>query len=321
LDPLISVIIPNFNHAKFLDQRISSILNQTYQNLELIILDDCSTDNSSLIIENYRNNPKVRCIEYNAVNSGSTFVQWEKGISLAIGEYIWIAESDDWSEPSFLETLLDAFGRRPEIVLGYVQSYYMVSDNNIKWISKQDFLERTLSGKDFIKNNLLVGNSIFNASMAVFKKSAYFNISPEFTEYKFCGDWHFWADIARQGDVFISGKILNYFRKHDSDVSSKAYTTGLNYIEELRVLFYFLDNGLISEIEFSRALNLKHINYRFNRKKFSSQIVMKINTLFYSDFRTQKYKKNLEKNFRKVLIERKLKEGLKKLIPWERDFR
>ncbi|MDR1783951.1 MAG: glycosyltransferase, partial [Dysgonamonadaceae bacterium] len=98
----VSVILPNYNHARFLEQRIQSIVDQTFQEFELIILDDCSTDDSRGIIENYRDNPKVSQIIYNEQNSGSTFKQWIKGINAAKGEYIWLAESDDWAENDFL---------------------------------------------------------------------------------------------------------------------------------------------------------------------------------------------------------------------------
>jgi glycosyltransferase involved in cell wall biosynthesis len=85
---MISVIVPNYNHAKFLKERIDSILNQTIQDFELIILDDCSTDNSREIIESYRQLPNVS-IFYNSKNSGSPFKQWKKGINRAKGKYIW----------------------------------------------------------------------------------------------------------------------------------------------------------------------------------------------------------------------------------------
>ncbi len=102
--PKVSVIVPNYNHESFLQQRIDSILNQTYQDFELILLDDASSDASISIIENYRYEEKVSEIVLNTVNSGSPFKQWIKGIKLAKGEFIWIAESDDFAEPTFLET-------------------------------------------------------------------------------------------------------------------------------------------------------------------------------------------------------------------------
>src|SRR5258706_9778611 len=104
--PKVSVIIPNYNHAPFLKQRIDSVLNQTYLDLEVIILDDRSTDNSGGIIESYRGHPKVVSIVYNEANSGSPFGQWKKGVRLVNGKYIWIAESDDWAEPDLLDKLI-----------------------------------------------------------------------------------------------------------------------------------------------------------------------------------------------------------------------
>lgn len=111
----VSVIIPNYCHARFLNQRIDSVLNQTYRDYEVIILDDCSTDNSREIIESYRNHPKISHIVYNEKNSGSTFIQWEKGFELARGEYIWIAESDDVARSTFLEECMNAFSSYSDV--------------------------------------------------------------------------------------------------------------------------------------------------------------------------------------------------------------
>src|SRR5690348_1753899 len=104
--PKVSVIIPNYNHAQYLNQRIDSVLKQTYSDFEVIILDDYSIDNSRDIIEQYRTNKKVSAIIYNEINSGNPFQQWDKGIQLAQGEYIWFAESDDWCELNLLETVM-----------------------------------------------------------------------------------------------------------------------------------------------------------------------------------------------------------------------
>ena len=78
------------------------MFNQTFQDFEIIFLDDCSTDNSKAIIEDFRLNPKVKHIIHNKANSGSTFEQWKKGIELSKGEYIWVAESDDVSDKGSL---------------------------------------------------------------------------------------------------------------------------------------------------------------------------------------------------------------------------
>src|SRR5579864_2284139 len=105
--PTVSVVVPNYNHARFLPERIESILRQTYQDFELILLDDRSTDDSRAILSQYGGDPRVT-IEFNDVNSGSTFKQWNKGVRLARGRYIWIAESDDYADDRLLERLVAA---------------------------------------------------------------------------------------------------------------------------------------------------------------------------------------------------------------------
>lgn len=123
--PLVSVIIPNYNHARFLDQRLQSVLNQTYRNIEVIILDDCSTDNSLEVIEKYRSDARIADVIVNEKNSGNTFLQWDKGIHLAQGELVWIAESDDYCELNMLEELVKAYYKKRGTVLAYSTSEYV----------------------------------------------------------------------------------------------------------------------------------------------------------------------------------------------------
>src|SRR5690606_8575004 len=98
-DFTISVVVPNYNYERFMLQRLYSILYQTVKINELIILDDCSKDNSrELIDELYiKLKPYIDIkIIYNETNSGSAFKQWEKGFEVAESDYIWIAEADDY---------------------------------------------------------------------------------------------------------------------------------------------------------------------------------------------------------------------------------
>jgi glycosyltransferase involved in cell wall biosynthesis len=311
--PLISVIIPNYNHGVYLKERIDSVLKQTCQDFEIIILDDCSQDNSREIIESYRSDSRINAVIYNESNSGNTFKQWEKGIEMAQGKYIWIAESDDWCEPTLLETLISAFNKFPGLVLSYVQSYYIVEPNRIKWISEQPELEKTVAGRDFIKKYLVQGNAIFNASMAMFKKTAYYQINNSYTNYKFCGDWLFWSEIAKNGNVFISGRVLNYFRNHHADVSGKVYANGLNFVEELQVLFSFFDERLITDREFFEALDGKHLRYQQLKNNFSKEMVSTVETLFYDDIRTKKFKSAITGSYRKTILKQRIRNYLEKI--------
>jgi len=125
--PSVSVIVPNYNHAPYLRQRIESILGQTYKDIEVILLDDCSTDASRAIISEYSNDPRVR-IEFNKVNSGSTFKQWKKGMGLAHGEYVWVAESDDYADERLLEKLVKVLDEEPEVTFVYCRSFRVTPD-------------------------------------------------------------------------------------------------------------------------------------------------------------------------------------------------
>jgi glycosyltransferase involved in cell wall biosynthesis len=111
--PKVSIIVPNYNHAKFLPQRMDSVLGQTFQDFRLILLDNCSTDDSRSILDEYRGDPRIRVV-FNERNSANTFKQWNKGIRLARGEYVWIATSDDCAEGRLLERLVEILENEPE---------------------------------------------------------------------------------------------------------------------------------------------------------------------------------------------------------------
>ncbi|QLL56894.1 MULTISPECIES: glycosyltransferase family 2 protein [Empedobacter] len=253
----VSVIIPNYNHSSYLKERIDSVLNQTFQDFEVIILDDCSTDNSKEIIEAYRNHPKISHIVYNEKNSGSTFKQWKKGIELSKGEWIWIAESDDWCNSLFLETLISDTDDNLSVI--YCQSVTYLP-NNLQLI-RHDLHPYVIDidSDKFINEYLLKGNVIYNASMAIFKKSKFLKItSDEYTKYKFCGDWIFWSELAFLGKVRRYNRLLNNFRKtDDNNVTSRTVKLGNNYIEDVNALHYF-----------KNKYNCNHVIYIKELKKY-----------------------------------------------------
>ncbi len=220
-DAFISIILPNYNHALFLQQRIDTIFNQSYENYELILLDDCSTDNSRTIIENYRNHPKVSHVVYNDTNSGSLFSQWKKGINLARGEWIWIAESDDYSSPFFLERLVEKITENVVLVyskssivdvegVAYSDTTQWLKDlSATKWDS--DFVEE---GKVLFSEYWAYKNIVSNTSSVLFRKDIVKKILfPE--GFQYCGDWLFFAQFCFYGDIAHVAEPLNFWRQHD----------------------------------------------------------------------------------------------------------
>lgn len=244
--PTVSVILPNYNHAQFLKQRIDSILNQTYQDFELIILDDHSSDNSISIINEYTNNLHVSHILINRQNSGSPFRQWQKGFSFVKGKYIWIAESDDFASPVFLESMVSLLEKDEKSSLAFCGSH-MVDENGektpIDW-DRNKQREGTISffpSYDFLFNRMLISNSLYNASMVLFRKSSLQAVNNDFLSFNYTGDWMFFAQICSTGNIYRYNGKLNYFRQHTAKVSPKGDSEGLRYTEGKIVILYTMD--------------------------------------------------------------------------------
>lgn len=259
--PLVSVIIPNYCHSRFLDERITSVLNQTYQNFEIIILDDCSPDNgaSKAVIEKYRNNPKVSHIVYNEENSGSTFNQWNKGFSLAKGELIWIAESDDSCGDILLQKLIAEFNADENCVLAFCGSLKIDIEGRPFKHNKPINIPKHWNGIEFIKEYLSLYNIICNASSAVFKKEIAVSIDTVYTHYKGAGDQLFWMEICEQGNVAVVNEQINRFRQHGNNTTSKCNSSGTNF-KELKYIHEYLKGKQYFSIKEEKRMRQRIIN-------------------------------------------------------------
>lgn len=245
--PKVSVIVPNYNHAPFLKERIESILNQTFDNLELILLDDCSTDNSREVIESFRGEDRVVRIIYNERNSGSPFAQWKKGLTIARGEYVWIAESDDAADRNFLCELVEALDSNPEAVMAFSGSVMVDAQSRPipgmdwdRWRKGEPEIE-FMTGNELARRKLLWTADVYNASMVLFRRRQAPPISEEQLAMRYCGDWWFWVSMVQRGGAVIVRKKLNRFRQHDMKVSPGASGSGLYFIEGLPVMVRVAD--------------------------------------------------------------------------------
>lgn len=234
--PKVSVIIPNYNHAPYLKQRIDSVLFQTYEDFEVVILDDNSQDNSREIIETYRTHPKVKSIHFNTTNSGSTFRQWQKGIELSSGEFLWIAESDDWSAQEFLAVLVEAASRHPMVGICFSGS---------NWIDQNGHSGKDLSlynqsffrlGIDEIKMSMIRHCTIQNASSMIIRRQIAERFIGNVLNYKACGDWHLYLDVLMETNLVFVSQKLNNFRWYHNNISNNANKTGIWISEGLKAI-------------------------------------------------------------------------------------
>ena len=247
--PKVSVVIPNYNHARFLRKRIDSVLQQTFQDFELILLDDCSTDDSRSILSSYAADPRVR-IEFNDANSGSTFRQWNKGVRLARGEYVWIAESDDYADEKFLARLVAVLDADPKIAYAYCKSWRVsaggdldgFADNYLADLDPHRWTaDYCADGREECRNYFIRTNSVPNASSVVFRKATFEQVGGADETLRLCGDWKLWGAMALTGKVAYLAEPLNFFRFHDSTVRKKSEHMSADVVEYLTVFHWVLD--------------------------------------------------------------------------------
>jgi len=261
--PTVSVIVPSYNHARYLRQRLDTVLRQTYQDFELILLDDCSTDESCSILREYASDPRVRA-EFNEVNSGSTFKQWNKGVKLARGKYIWIAESDDYADVRFLERLVAVLDGDPGIAFVFCRSRCVSEDDLLglfvdinscssrRWAA--DFCSE---GTEACRNFFLPENPVSNASAVVFRKDVYEQVGGADETLRLCGDWKLWAALALRGKIAYLCEPLNYFRVHQDSMRSKTRRTRTDVTEHLSVARWILDHVTVSDTLFKEICDNK----------------------------------------------------------------
>lgn len=236
--PRISVVVPNYNYARFLPHRIATILNQDQPVWEIIFLDDASTDDSLEIAERLLQDCGISYrILPNKKNSGSVFAQWKKGVDLARGDIVWIAEADDWASASFTRVAAEAF-EDPDVVLSYTQSQMVDEASNIlsphyldyvedidraRW--RRPFVSETISE---INDGLSVKNTIPNVSGVLFRRSALRAVltqhMKEIQAFRVAGDWCTYLHLAAQGKIAFDPRPLNYHRRHSESVTISKFT-------------------------------------------------------------------------------------------------
>lgn len=253
--PLISIVVPNYNHASYLKKRLESVIEQTYQNTEIILLDDCSADNSLDILRSY-NDPRIQLYP-NRINSGSPFAQWNKGAELSKGKYLWIAESDDFCEPTLLENLVAVLEKNANAHLAFCQSV-LVNENdkvlhsfaeNYRFLYKTNRWETDFiaSGEDECRQYLMCNNTIPNASAVLFRLETYLKVGGAPAHFKLNGDWMLYTRILAEGEFAFLSKAENYFRLHTNTQRHKARRTAHAYPEMIGIQDFIINRFNISQ--------------------------------------------------------------------------
>jgi Glycosyltransferase WbsX/Glycosyl transferases group 1/Glycosyl transferase family 2 len=234
--PSISVVVPNYNYAHCLPERLSSIFDQSHPVEEIIILDDASSDNSLTVIEDVAAQyDRDLTLVINEENSGSVFAQWAKAAEMASGEFIWIAEADDLSEPSFLSSLIAMMAADPSIRMGFCDSksidaegFPVFPDYKAYFASiEPNALTRSeiFDGREFISRFLSVKNTILNVSSVLWRRDALVRAlagcRADLARYRMAGDWRIYLQClsAEGAKLAYVADPLNVHRRHAHSVT------------------------------------------------------------------------------------------------------
>jgi glycosyltransferase involved in cell wall biosynthesis/predicted nucleic acid-binding Zn-ribbon protein len=244
LMPKVSVIVPNYNHGSFLRRRLDSIYGQTYQNFEVLLLDDCSSDQSRSVLDAYAaRHAEITRTFCNDRNSASAFRQWAEGIKHATGQLIWIAESDDFCDDRFLEVLVRSFDDEA-VLLAYGNCVFVDKDevpipNEFeRYMSDLECAEKwngpyIETAHNEVGSALGIKNTIPNASGVLFRRPIDMPLLEDesWLSMRVAGDWVFYLHILRGGKIAYNPKAINFFRRYQGSAAQVTYKTEAFYRE------------------------------------------------------------------------------------------
>lgn len=215
MKPLVSICLPNYNYEKFISETIDSVLAQTYENFELIIFDNASTDDSIKIIKSY-NDHRIRV--YQNETNISLYQNINNCIKEAKGELISVIHSDDKYEPDFLKEIVNAYIQNPKNKVFVTGVYLWHSDENYQnpW---HPFPDGGIKSRQEVLIRLCKENNIGNGVNVVFSKDCFPDKIMFSDKYRYSADYELWFRLAANYDFVYIPKILSYYRIHSSNLS------------------------------------------------------------------------------------------------------
>lgn len=260
----VTAVVASYNHAEFLVQRMESLIAQTYRDLEILVIDDCSTDNSVEVLQRYATHPKIRLI-LRRENGGWVAVS-NQGIEMSMGEFVVFANCDDDCDPHMVERLVNSLVGSPTVGIAFCRSLMIDKEGGVigddLHVRERSFqvkcaMDTLLTGKEMARF-LLHSCVIPNLSAAMIRKRCFESVGPLSLEYRACSDWEFFFRVAREFDFAYVVEPLNMFRQHETTIRSvmKGRAT---YEEFFRLL---LGQIRLLELTFSERCRFRiHVMY------------------------------------------------------------
>jgi glycosyltransferase involved in cell wall biosynthesis len=215
METLVSICIPNYNYEQFISETIDSVINQTYKNIEIIICDNCSTDNSLNIIKRYKD-PRIKV--YTSTENINLYENINKAISLSCGELIGVLHSDDIYLPNFIETVVNQYNKYPDKKVFVSDAYNYHYESNIKNLHKP-FQTVGIKPNTEVLFKLQIKNIIGNGVNVLIHKDCIATAGMYSSKFRYASDLDYWLRLADHFDFVYIDKPLALYRIHNSNLS------------------------------------------------------------------------------------------------------
>jgi len=275
MKPKISVIFTSYNHKEFLVEAVESIINQTFKDFELIIIDDCSTDGSQDLLLNYIDDTRVK-LWLLTENTGSYVHSSNLGASKAESDFIIFAQCDDFANKNQLEKLYEIMQIHNNVGVVYSSSTLVDSLGN-DIVSDYSYRSRNFKMKcstDTVISGLQMRNYFYHAcvipnlSAALIKRALFEKVGGFSSKYLVLADWDFWLRISVVCDFYYIREPLNNFRQHGATIRNSVKLR--KQLDEVFEMFYgffdIMDVGFIERTETEFSISQIWINYFWSNK-------------------------------------------------------
>ena len=275
--PKVSIITASYNYAEYIGQTIESVINQTYTDWEMIIIDDGSIDNSIDIINNYVQKDDRITLLTHPYNENCGLIETLKlGISKADSKYLVFLESDDYIREDYLEKKLSFFQKNPNVGLVYndIQTFgaeQTVTQKRYFWLIRNYWKKHNYP--HFLSDKFYIRNYIPTFSCVMLKKELLDGINWQ-SSHAACIDWWIWAQISGKATCYFYPDKLTFWQLHNDSYLNKAKKDE-NTIVFLSALYELLPNV----------------------DKFVNKIIFILKQLYM----LLKYKKNTLKNLKHII--------------------
>ena len=249
-EPLVSICIPTYNRAGMVGKAIESALAQSYQNIEILVVDNASDDNIESVIATYHD-PRLKFFK-NDRNLG-LFGNFNRCAELSKGDYIHILHSDDYIDSHFTQTCVEFLEANPEVMMTFT-SVQAISDKEKKTIGIRTQNQVFPAPEGF--KEILRSRNLISCPSVMIRKEVYNSVGLYSLEYSYSGDLYQWLRIAKRFDIaYVAGATLFYRQGTHSESYQLLFKTPLGYIDTIKIFVRIVDELGDDVVLYSLELN------------------------------------------------------------------